>query len=135
MKRLKSLILLLAGFLFVFPARADWNPGPPEGAVIGVVFLALVVGYFGCALFALIFKLIVEQFTKRKRRHIWFQTTLMFLFLVLVIYLENSQNLLYHYEVEHGYEARAQLYLRLILLSLALGCILGYLITPKKKSE
>lgn len=135
MKRLKSLTLLLFTFLCVFPARADWNPGPPQGVVIGIWFLGLVGGFFGCALFALLFKLIVEQFTQRKRRHIWFQTTLMFLFLALILYLENNQNLLYNYELEHGYEARARLYQRLLLLSLALGCIVGYLITPKKKSE
>ncbi|MDF3028208.1 MAG: hypothetical protein K0S23_2515 [Fluviicola sp.] len=126
--KLKFSILLIFLLSAVFPARADFT-GPPMEAVVAVWILGLVGGFFACALAAWIVKRIVEQFTKRKRRHIWFQTTFMYLFLALFLYLEDSKHILDNFTDE----TRMNFYWTLFFLSLTLGCVIGYLITPKKK--
>lgn len=126
--KLKFTILLVFLLSAVFPARADFT-GPPMEAVIAVWILGLVGGFFACALAALIVKRIIEEFTKHKRRHIWFQTIFMYLFLALFLYLEDSEYIL----SDFSDETRMNLYWTFFFTSLTLGCVIGYLITPKKK--
>ena len=119
------LVFLLSG---TFSARADFT-GPPMEAVVAVWIAGIVGGFFACALVALIFKRIVEEFTRHKRRHIWFQTIGMYLFLATFLYLEDAQHILSDYEDQN----RMTIYWTGFSLSLALGCITGYWITPKRK--
>lgn len=126
--KLKFSILLIFLLVAVFPARADFT-GPPKEAVIAVWILGLVGGFFACALAALIVKRIIEEFTKRKRRHIWFQTTFMYLFLALFLYLEDSEHIL----SDFSDGTWMNLYWTFFFTSLTLGCVIGYLITPTKK--
>lgn len=128
--KLKFSLLLVFILSAVFPARADFT-GPPMEAVVAVWILGLVGGFFTCALLALIVKRIIEEFTKQKRRHIWFQTILMYLFLALFLYLEDSEHIL----SDFNDETRMNLYWTLFFLSLTLGCVIGYLITPEKKTK
>lgn len=126
--KLKFSILFVFLLFAVFPARADFT-GPPMEAVIAIWILGLVGSFFACALAALIVKRIVEEFTKHKRRHIWFQTIFMYLFLALFLYLEDAEHIL----SDFSDETRMNLYWTFFFTSLTLGCIIGYLITPKKK--
>jgi amino acid transporter len=126
--KLKFSILLVFLLAAVFPARADFT-GPPMEAIVTLWILGLVGGFFACALLALIVKRIIEEFTKRKRRHIWFQTIFMYLFLALFLYLEDSEHILSDFTDE----TRMNLYWILFFSSLTLGCVIGYRITPKKK--
>ncbi len=125
---LKFTILLVFLLAAVFPARADFT-GPPMEAVVAVWILGLVGGFFACALAALIVKRIIEEFTKHKRRHIWFQTIFMYLFLAFFLYLEDSEHIL----SDFSDGTRMNLYWTFFFTSLTLGCVIGYLITPKKK--
>ena len=118
------LLFLLSG---TFSARADFT-GPPMEAIVAVWIAGIVGGFFACALVALIFKRIVEEFTKHKRKHIWFQTIGMYLFLALFLYLEDAKHILSDYSDEN----RMNIYWTCFFLSLASGCIIGYWITPKK---
>lgn len=126
--KLKFSLLLVFMLSAVFPARADFT-GPPMEAVIAVWILGVVGGFFACALAALIIKRIVEEFTRQKRRHIWFQTIFMYLFLAFFLYLEDSKHIL----DDFSDETRMNLYWTFFFSSLTIGCVMGYLITPKKK--
>lgn len=126
--KLKHLVLLFFLLSGTFSARADFT-GPPMEAIVAVWIAGVVGGFFACALLALIFKRIVEEFTKHKRRHIWFQTIGMYLFLAFFLYLEDSRHILSDFSDEN----RMNSYWALFFSSLALGCILGYWITPKRK--
>lgn len=126
--KLKFSLLIVFILSAVFPARADFT-GPPMEAVIAVWILGVVGGFFACALAALIIKRIVEEFTRQKRRHIWFQTIFMYLFLALFLYLEDSEHIL----DDFSDETRMNFYWTFFFSSLTIGCVIGYLITPKKK--
>ena len=128
--KLKFSLLIVFILSAVFPARADFT-GPPMEAVIAVWILGVVGGFFACALAALIIKRIIEEFTRQKRRHIWFQTIFMYLFLALFLYLEDSEHIL----SDFSDETRMNLYWTFFFLTLTLGCIIGYLITPKKNTK
>jgi hypothetical protein len=128
--KLKFIVLTLFLLSAVFPARADFT-GPPMEAIVAVWILGLVGGFFVCALMALIFKRILEEFIQSKRRHIWFQTIFMYLFLGLFLYLEDSEHILSDYS--DG--TRMNIYWTGVFLSLTSGCILGYVLTPKKKEQ
>ena len=126
--KLKFSLLIVFILSAVFPARADFTC-PPMEAVIAVWILGVVGGFFACALAALIIKRIVEEFTRQKRRHIWFQTIFMYLFLALFLYLEDSEHIL----DDFSDETRMNFYWTFFFSSLTIGCVIGYLITPKKK--
>lgn len=128
--QLKFSILAVFILSAVFPARADFT-GPPMEAIVALWILGVVGGFFVCALAALIFKRILEEFTKRKRGHIWFQTIFMYLFLALFLYLEDAEHIL----SDFSDETRMNLYWTFFFLTLTLGCIIGYLITPKKNTK
>lgn len=128
--KFKYLVLILFILSGTFPARADFT-GPPMEAIVAVWIAGLVGGFFACALFALFFKLIVEEFTQSRRRHIWFQTILMYLFLALFLYLEDSRHIL----DDFSDESRMKTYWTFFFLSIVLGCVLGYWVTPKKKNQ
>jgi MFS family permease len=126
--KLKYLLLFSFILIGTFSALADFT-GPPMEAVIAGWIAGIVGGFFVCALIALIFKRILEEFTKQKRRHIWFQTIFMYLFLTLFLYLEDVKHILDNYDDK----TRMNLYWTFFFSSLTLGCIIGYLITPKKQ--
>ena len=128
--KFKYLVLIVFILSGTFPARADFT-GPPMEAIVAVWIAGLVGGFFACAFVAWIFKGIVEEFTKSKRRHIWFQTILMYLFLAFFLYLEDARYILSDYEDQN----RTNYYWTFFFLSIALGCILGYRITPKRKDN
>ncbi len=125
-------LLLLLFFLLpaAFQARADFT-GPPMEAVVAVWALGLVGGFFACALVAFLVKQIVEAFTRKKRRHIWFQTSCMYLFLALFLYLEDSEHLLDQFD-EANY---SNWYWTCFFLSLTSGWIIGNRLTPKQKDQ
>jgi hypothetical protein len=126
--KLKFSLLLVFILSTVFPARADFT-GPAREAIMALWILGVVGGFFACALAALIIKRIVEEFTRQKRRHIWFQTIFMYLFLALFLYLEDSEHILSDFTDE----TRMNLYWTFFFSSLTIGCVIGYLITPKKE--
>ena len=129
--RLCLLVLILMGVSF--SARADWGPGPPAYAFYGMWTLGLIAGFLLCMLIAYGFKTFIESFTKTKRKHTWFQSTCMFIFTCAFLYAEEEYNLLYSFEGKYGYEAKEQFYRAVIITCFIGGCIVGYLITPRKK--
>lgn len=126
--QLRYLVLIVFTLACVLPAHADFT-GPPMEAVVGMFALGIVAGFFLCFFIAWIFKSLVEQFVKRKRKHAWFMALLMSLFVGGMLYLENSENLLYGID---DYDTRVNVFNIFIVLALIIGWILGYLITPKK---
>jgi len=126
--KLQYFILLVFTLAYALPARADFT-GPPMEAIVGMFALGIVAGFFACFFLAWIFKSIVEQFIKRKRKHSWFMALFMSLFVGIILYLENSENMLYGID---DYNTRVNVFNILIVVSLIPGWVLGYLITPKK---
>lgn len=125
--------LLLITFTMPFIAKADFDPGGPIEAYIGGGALIAILVFAICLLISFVFKLIVEIFTKKKRRHIWFQALGIFVLLGLLFYGEYQENLLYNIEMKYSYETRVKVFDYLIFGSIFLGCFLGYLLTPFKK--
>ena len=130
---MKSKLLILIPFLILtaFPARADFT-GPPMEAFVAAWIAGLVGGFFVCALMALIAKRILESFTKHKRKHIWIMALFMYLFLALFLYLEDAEHILSDFN-DDG--LRTNLYWTFLFLSLTLGFLIGYRITPKKTDK
>ncbi len=139
MRSIRSIItnirlpLLILAITIALPARADWGPGPPAAAVFGMFALGIVGGFLVSWGIAAIVKVLTELFLKTKRKHSLFAALFMCLFLGAYLYLVEEENLLYEVELNYGYETKVQVHNGLFLLSLVLGYIVGYWITPKRK--
>jgi peptidoglycan/LPS O-acetylase OafA/YrhL len=134
-RNLRIIFLIIFTFFSPLVAKADWEPGPPIEAVIAIGIAVFVIVFCILALISLVIKSIVEFFRKDKKTHIWFQTIVMFLFLGILFYAEEQENLLYDVEVKYSYEKRVQTFYFLIFLAMSFGWIIGYWITPKKKNN
>ena len=126
--------LFLVFALMPMIAKADWGPGPPVEAVIAIGIGVALLVFAVLALVSLVLKSIVELFRKKKKKHIWFQTIVMFLFLGILFYAEEQENFLYDVEIKYDYETRVQTFNFLIFIAISFGWIIGYWITPKMKS-
>lgn len=113
--------------------KADWGPGPPVEAVVAVGIGVALVVFAILTLVSLVLKSIVELFRKKKKKHIWFQAIVMFMFLGLLFYAEEQENLLYDVEIKYDYDTRVQTFNFLIFIATSIGWIIGYWITPKMK--
>jgi hypothetical protein len=126
------IFLLFFFALLPITVKADWGPGPPIQAVIAASIGVAILVFAILALISLVVKGIVELFRKNKKRHIWFQAMVMFLFLSLLFYAEEKQNLLSEVEIKYDYETRVKTFNFLIFIAISFGWVIGYWITPRK---
>lgn len=126
--------LFLVFAMMPIVAKADWRPGPPIEAVLAVGIGAALLVFAILSLVSLVLKSIVELFRKKKKKHIWFQAIVMFMFLALLFYAEEQENLLYDVEIKYDYETRVETFNFLIFITISFGWIIGYWITPKMNS-
>jgi hypothetical protein len=126
--------LFLVFALMPIVAKADWGPGPPAEAVVAVGIGVALLVFAILSLVSLVLKSIVELFRKKKKKHIWFQAIVMYMFLGLLFYAEEQENLLYDVEIKYDYETRVQTFNFLIFIAISFGWLIGYWITPKIKS-
>ncbi len=125
------IFLFLIFALLPLTVKADWGGGPPFEAVVAAGIGVAILVFAFLALISLVVKSIVELFRKKKKRHIWFQSLVMFLMLGLIFYAEEKENILYDVEMKYDYETRVKTFKLLIFVAISFGWIIGYWITPK----
>jgi hypothetical protein len=134
MKPNLRLWILLVFCLMPILSKADWGPGPPLEAVVATFVGVSLLVYGILTLVSLLLKRIVELFRKKKKKHIWYQALCMELLFGLILYLEDTHNLLYSFEIKYGYDFRVSVFQFSIFFMLLLGWVIGYLITPTRKN-
>lgn len=126
-----GICFILVMICFPLTVSADGHTIPPiavYGAIAGFLFGGLAISF----VISFLLRTILEIILAEKRKHIWWMVLLTFLFPSLVIFAEEEYQLLYQIELNYSYELRRTFYWFLLILSLLLGFIIGFLSTPKK---
>lgn len=117
-----------------FPAFADGSVMPGY-AYLGLALLIAVIGLSIAFALTKIFRPLLEKLRGERKKHIWWMLLLTFATPALYMYLEDSHHLLYDVESAYGYDIKHTVHSVLIIVSVVVGFIIGYYITPKEEQQ
>lgn len=136
-KQIKSIALVLLSIILPDVACAKSWYGPPEEVILAILIAILVISIALSFLISKLVKFIFEKNRNEKRLHSWFQISLGLLFVLTFLTAQENWEWLNNLLISicnDEYSPNPFILISFSLLSIFLGSILGYFITPIEKN-